>query len=295
VPVFEVFNQTYMTNELMFLGLGALVGVAVGWVMGAQSGVRKIQGQVVALLRAVRAGEIPSPEQTFPGEIPSLIELRTLLAKGPAPEQGSKGESPPSQAALERIANYLKVRVEDPLLEVLEGDPEALKESAESVVDSVEDIRFFLQDIPQGREVESKNLVDLVGEVTRELGAEFTVNVQVDAPPEPLRVQIDSEPLKDALFLILHNAGEFGGGESVDMLLQREADAVRIIIRDQGPGFSADALIRAMDPFYSTSPGGLGLGLPYARKAVEAQGGVLVLRNQEGGGGEVEIVLPQES
>jgi signal transduction histidine kinase len=283
-----------MTNELVFLGLGALVGGVVGWIVGAQSGVRKIQGQVVALLRAVRAGELPDPQQTFPGEIPALWELRTLLAKGqPTQRAGSVGGSP-SDAALERIANYLKVRVEDPLLDALdEDDPQGLRESAESVADSVADIRFFLQDIPQGRELQSKNLVDLVGEVTRELGADFTVKVQVDAPPEPHRVHIDEEPMKDALFLVLHNAGEFGGGEFVDMVLRKDEDGVRIIIRDQGPGFTAEALTRAMDPFYSTSPGGLGLGLPYARKAVEAQGGEMVLRNPEGGGGEVEIVLPQ--
>jgi signal transduction histidine kinase len=282
-----------MTNELMFFGLGALLGAAVGWVLGAQSGVRKIQGQVAALLRTVRAGEIPDSDQTVPGEIPTLRELRTLLAKGQVSQKPGSGEGAPSHDALERIANYLKVRVEEPLLEVLEGDEEGLREGAESVVDSVEDIRFFLRDLPEGQERESRNLVDLVGEVTRELGADFTVRVQVDAPPEPLRVQIDAEPLKDALFLILHNAGEFGGGESVDMMLRKEEEAVRIIIGDQGPGFSAEALIKATDPFYSTSPGGLGLGLPYARKAVEAQGGELVLRNREGGGGEVEIFLPQ--
>jgi signal transduction histidine kinase len=39
----------------------------------------------------------------------------------------------------------------------------------------------------------------------------------------------------------------------------------------------------------------MGLGLPFARTVVEAQGGKLALRNRPDGGGEVEIFLPQES
>jgi signal transduction histidine kinase len=287
----RILGLDSMTNELVFLTIGILVGGMLGWFMGAQSGMKRVQGQVAALLRAVRSRDVPDAQQSFPGEIPMLRELRTLLARGWAPKTRS-GEGP-SQAVLERLAHYLKVRVEDPLLDGLDKDPLALREGVESVVDAVEDVRFFLQDPPEGRPAETHNLVDLVGEVTREFSGQFTIRVQVDAPPEPLRVQVDAEPLKDALFLILHNAGEFGGGDSVDMTLVRKEEGVRILIRDRGPGFSAEALSRAFDPFYSTTSEGLGLGLPYARKAVRAQGGELILRNPEDGGGEVEIVLPQ--
>jgi signal transduction histidine kinase len=259
--------------------------------MGSQSGGRKVQGQIAALLRAVRSGQLPPPEQGFPGETLAVRELRSVLAKSWAP-RGSQGQGP-SMEALGRIADYLGVRVEEPLAQAMEEDEAVLREGVESVLAAVEDVRFFLEDPPPAQALETRNLVDMVGEVTREFQGQFTIRVRVEGPSEPLRIQVDPEPLKDALFLILHNAGEHGGGETVEMRLVKEADSVRIVIRDQGPGFSAEALIRAMDPFYSTSPGGLGLGLPYARAAVRAQGGELALRNPEGGGGEVEIVLPQ--
>jgi two-component system C4-dicarboxylate transport sensor histidine kinase DctB len=79
------------------------------------------------------------------------------------------------------------------------------------------------------------------------------------------------------------------------MVLTKEEGRVRIFVRDRGPGFSADALRQALHPFYSTSPGGLGLGLPYARMAVKAQGGEVILRNREEGGAEVELILPFNS
>jgi len=280
-----------MTNEILFLGLGILGGGALGWVIGAQRGGRKIQRQVTALLRAVRSGQLPTADQTFPGEHAALAELRALLTKKWV-LRGAAGQDP-STVALERIADYLRVRVEEPILQALDEDDEAVREGAESVLGAVEDLRFFLEDPPEVDELETQNLVDLVGDVIREFSGQFMVRVSVEAPREPLRVQLNPELLKDALFLILHNAGEYGGGEMVDMTLFREEDSVRIVIRDRGPGFTAEALIQAMNPFYSTAPGGLGLGLPHARKSIQAQGGEMVLRNSEEGGGEVEIVLPQ--
>jgi two-component system C4-dicarboxylate transport sensor histidine kinase DctB len=108
-----------------------------------------------------------------------------------------------------------------------------------------------------------------------------------------VKVRIEPEPLKDAVFLILHNAAEFGGGRPVQVTLGVEGGKASVRVRDSGPGFSAEALLKAMDPFYSTSSSGLGLGLPHARRAVNSQGGELLLRNPDGGGAEVEIRLPQ--
>lgn len=254
-----------MTNELLFLGAGVLVGWILGWLMGRR--------------RTPRVGQDRETTVSF------------STAGGPGVAPGDEV----SRLALERIAHYLKDRVEGPLTAALEQDLQALRDGAESVIGAVEDLEFFLQEPVRGGRLETHNLVDLVGEVTREFAGRFTVRVHLDAPPEPLRVKVDAEPLKDALFLILHNAGEFGAGEEVEMTLKRQAGAVRIFIRDRGPGFTAEALIRALDPFYSTAPGAMGLGLPFARKVVEAQGGKLALRNRPEGGGEVEIFLPQES
>ncbi len=167
-----------------------------------------------------------------------------------------------------------------------------LRIGADEALAAVEDLEFFLEDPPLSRAAETRNLADLVQEVTREFASQSTVIVKVRAPQEALRIQVESEPIKDALFLILHNAGEFGEGQPVQVTLGSEAGKGRVLIQDNGPGFTADALLRAMDPFYSTSPDGLGMGLPHARRAVNSQGGEVFLRNGEGGGGEVEIRLP---
>ena len=96
----------------------------------------------------------------------------------------------------------------------------------------------------------------------------------------------------DALYLVLHNASRFGNGRTIELTVKKEGGQPKMIVRDRGPGFTEEAFRRAFDPFYSTAEGGLGLGLPQARKLLESMGGSIELRNVPGGGAEVEMTLP---
>ena len=278
-------------TEAVYLFIGILVGGLVGWGLGWWRRGGRVRDDLISLLDAVRAGQFEDVGKGRPGEPEPLPEIRAVLAKRWVPRGWEQDEA--TRVALKRLAGYLRHRVEMPLLAGLDEGGAGLRSGADAALDAVEDLEFFLEDPPVVPVLETRNVVDLVGEVTREFTGQFTIYVKVDGPQEPLRAQVDPEPLKDALFLILHNAGEFGGGEPVHMTLRKEEARVRIIVRDRGPGFSSEALLHAMDSFYSTSPGGLGLGLPYARMAVKAQGGEVILRNADGGGAEVEIILPQ--
>ena len=50
-------------------------------------------------------------------------------------------------------------------------------------------------------------------------------------------------------------------------------------MRDNGPGFAPEHLDRVFEPFFSTRPGGLGLGLPLCETLAQALGGSLQARN----------------
>ena len=280
-------------NEAVFLGLGVLLGGGLVWLLVARPAGQKAQVQVKSLLEAVRSGELPDEDESIPGEISSVRELRGLLTQDWV-LRGQEREVATRQA-LSRIAVYLRHRVESPLLSGLNESGVGLQEGADAALGALEDLEFFLEDPPPRPAFELRNLEEVVNEVVRDFAADSSVLVKVASPGESIPVRVDPEPLKDAIFLILHNASEFGDGAPVQVTLKRGGGEARLLVRDQGPGFSAEALFEAMNPFYSTSPGGLGLGLPHARKTVAAQGGEIFLRNPEGGGAEVEVVFPEAS
>jgi signal transduction histidine kinase len=54
-----------------------------------------------------------------------------------------------------------------------------------------------------------------------------------------------------------------------------DSGGVLIAVQDSGPGLAPAALARLFDSFYTTKPGGLGLGLSICRSIIEAHGGRL--------------------
>jgi PAS domain S-box-containing protein len=71
--------------------------------------------------------------------------------------------------------------------------------------------------------------------------------------------------------------------------------ALRVAVRDNGPGLSAEQRQRIFEPFFTTKTKGTGLGMAIARRIVEAHGGQIAVGTGPGRGAEVLITLPRES
>jgi len=129
--------------------------------------------------------------------------------------------------------------------------------------------------------------------VAREQRARGEVRGRLLGLDAPLVVRADEELLERAFENVVRNAIEAAaaGGRNVEVAAHEGAGTVEITIDDDGPGLAPDhpGEIR---PFYTTRPGGLGLGLPLARKIVLLHGGSLELQRREPSGARVQVRLP---
>lgn len=105
-----------------------------------------------------------------------------------------------------------------------------------------------------------------------------------------IRVDADADQLEQALINLVKNAAEASaltGGE-VTLRATQSRDRVSIEVQDEGPGLSGTENLFV--PFFTTKPGGSGIGLVLARQVVEQHGGTLMLRNRRDGAGCVACV-----
>jgi PAS domain S-box-containing protein len=75
---------------------------------------------------------------------------------------------------------------------------------------------------------------------------------------------------------------------------KKDAHAVELAVRDSGTGVPPDRLARIFEPFYTTKPSGLGLGLSISRSIIEAHGGRVEAANNPDSGATIAFSLPAE-
>jgi signal transduction histidine kinase len=117
--------------------------------------------------------------------------------------------------------------------------------------------------------------------------------IRTHLAPDLPRPLIDADLLKQALLNLVLNAQHAmpEGGELI-MTTRREGRWIVLDVIDTGAGMTDDIRARIFDPFYSTRPGGSGLGLPTTRKIIEAHGGTIDVQSVPGKGSRFSIHLP---
>jgi two-component system, LuxR family, sensor kinase FixL len=73
---------------------------------------------------------------------------------------------------------------------------------------------------------------------------------------------------------------------------QKDAQTVEVAVHDSGPGIHTNQLHRIFEPFYTTKPDGLGMGLSISRSIIEAHGGQIAAANNPGRGATFRFTLP---
>ena len=120
--------------------------------------------------------------------------------------------------------------------------------------------------------------------VRRVAGLETRVAVEL-TPGANVLIQADGDQLEQLLINLLHNAAdaalETRGGVKIGWV--KAGSQLEIRVEDEGPGLSNTANLFV--PFFTTKPGGSGIGLALSRQIAEAHGGSLALENRKQGTG----------
>lgn len=112
---------------------------------------------------------------------------------------------------------------------------------------------------------------------------------------EPARmVLVDPVQLEQVVHNLIRNAAEAmaGRGGVIGVAISASAGKVQIAVSDAGPGIGDEAMPRLFEPFYSTKPEGMGLGLSLCQSLIERFGGHIEARNRPVGGAEFVVTLP---
>lgn len=137
-----------------------------------------------------------------------------------------------------------------------------------------------------------KEPIDLGQLVKRVASLETRIAVRVVQGAD-VTIEVDAAQLEQLLINILHNAAEASleTKGTVTAGWRDYEDCVEVFVRDTGPGIMNPTNLFV--PFFTTKPGGSGIGLALSRQIAEAHGGSLTLANRAGPGCEALLRLPK--
>ena len=109
-------------------------------------------------------------------------------------------------------------------------------------------------------------------------------------------VEADEQRLRQAVLnLVLNAVQAMDNGGTLEVQVGADSQHAWIVVEDDGPGFSPEALEKGIDPFFTTRESGTGLGLSIAFQIADQHGGDMIIRNREEGGAQVKLIIPLEA
>src|SRR5579875_1324532 len=127
-----------------------------------------------------------------------------------------------------------------------------------------------------------------------ELAAAREVTVSQRVEPAGLAFVFDADLLKLALSNLVQNAIQASPpGQKIEMLAEERDEDVMIFVSDHGEGIQPQHLESIFNPFFTTKPEGVGLGLAIVSKIVDEHGGRINVFSEPGVGTRFELLLPK--
>jgi C4-dicarboxylate-specific signal transduction histidine kinase len=166
--------------------------------------------------------------------------------------------------------------------------------------DVIERIGALVRKAPHRSEVLDLNEAILeVTVLTHSEALNTGVTVRTQLAPSLPRIHGDRVQLQQVMLNLIVNAiqamSDVADGQR-DLLISTEAteDSAHVGVRDNGPGLCLESLPRLFDPFYTTKPDGMGMGLSICRSIIEAHGGRLWATGNTPQGAFFQFTIPAQ-
>ncbi|MGH9597045.1 MAG: sensor histidine kinase, partial [Edaphobacter sp.] len=204
-----------------------------------------------------------------------------------------------SLTPIKSIAGSLRGRLS--MLRVVDGEKADFERGLEVIENRSESLNRFLQAYRQlmGLPAPKLRAVSLAMLIERVAQLERRVSVTVSRT-EDVVLQIDADQIEQALINLVRNAADAalspdaGGGSIANVAISWQIAGAEVVIAvlDNGPGLSNASNLFV--PFYTTKPGGTGIGLVLAQQIAQAHSGSVQLANRTDGvtGCEADLRLP---
>jgi two-component system, NtrC family, sensor histidine kinase HydH len=264
---------------------GAVLYLALYGIVWRASRTLRVQHATLAR----RAEELGRANQELRALQDQLVATERLAAFGEVTAAAAHGLGNPL-AAIRASAQVALLDAEGPVREPLlriVADTDRLRQRMHALLDL-------------GRPVESRAVPAALDATIRSaLGPLYArsttqgVRLVVDIPPDLPKVRLDPARFEEALLCLVGNALDaMPAGGTLRVTAAPVTGNVELRVEDTGPGMPPATLARAFEPFFSTKPGGTGLGLALARKLLGATGARLSLES-DSAGTRATIMLPR--
>ncbi|PIV71532.1 MAG: two-component sensor histidine kinase [Rhodocyclales bacterium CG17_big_fil_post_rev_8_21_14_2_50_68_7] len=180
-----------------------------------------------------------------------------------------------------------------------EEDP-ARREMMQLVTEEIERINAVIEGLlgfarphdPERTEVSARELLRRLAALVGPMAEEAHVALSVLGEPE-LRLWVDAGQTQQILMnLVLNALQATPEGGTITLRAWREAGFACLTVSDTGHGMSDEVAHKVMEPFFTTKPGGTGLGLAVSRQLAEMNGGSIEIASLPASGTTVTLRLP---
>jgi signal transduction histidine kinase len=142
--------------------------------------------------------------------------------------------------------------------------------------------------------LEETDVHQMLEDVINRIPAPDSIKVTTKSKESMPTAWIDGRQIGMVLANLLTNAYQaMPNGGNLDIDISQQDNQVRLAIHDTGSGISQENIETIFEPFYTTKPKGIGLGLAISKTLVEVNGGQIHVESSENEGSTFTLILPK--